>query len=122
MSKKILVVDDHDSITRIVAKTATSLGYEVLTINDPTVAFAAFDRFNPDVLMIDLVMPEVDGIDILHEILALGTTARIVVMSGHGQTYLRLGKEVGTFHDCPDIVTLAKPFRRSDLVNVLAAA
>ncbi len=119
MARKLLVVDDQDSITRIVSKIASRLGYQVQTVNDPTGAFDAFETFLPDILVIDLVMPEVDGIDILHKILAMGTNARIIVMSGFGKGYLRLGQEVGAFHDHPGITTLAKPFRRAELVALL---
>lgn len=119
MERRLLVVDDQDSITKVVAKIASQLGYQVRSINDPNAAFDEFEAFKPDVLIIDLVMPELDGIDILHRILALGTTARIIVMSGFGKSYLRLGKEVAAFHDHADITTLAKPFRKADLVALL---
>ena len=119
MERRLLVVDDQDSITKVVAKIASQLGYQVRSINDPNAAFDEFEAFKPDVLIIDLVMPELDGIDILHRILALGTTARIIVMSGFGKSYLRLGMEVAAFHDHADITTLAKPFRKADLVALL---
>ncbi len=120
MTKRLLVVDDQDNITKIVSKIGVRLGYEVRAVNDPTRAFDEFDAFRPDVLAIDLVMPEVDGIDILHQILAMGTNARIIIMSGFGKGYLRLGRDVASFHDHPGIATLAKPFRRADLIALLA--
>jgi CheY-like chemotaxis protein len=107
MTRKLLVVDDQDSITRIVSKIGSQLGFD------------EFETFKPDVLVIDLVMPEVDGIDILHKILAMGTSAQIIVMSGFGKGYLRLGQEVAAFHEHPEITTLAKPFRRAELVTLL---
>jgi CheY-like chemotaxis protein len=120
MTRRLLVVDDQDGITKIVSKIGAKLGYEVRATNDPTRAFDAFEEFRPDVLAIDLVMPEVDGIDILHKILAMGTHARIIIMSGFGKSYLRLAQDVATFHEHPGIATLAKPFRRADLVGLLA--
>jgi CheY-like chemotaxis protein len=119
MPKKILVVDDENSITKIVDKIASSLGFIVRTLNDPAVAFQTFEEFKPDVLILDLMMPDIDGIDILNLVLAAGTGAKIVVMSGYGKSYLQLGKAVGEFHDHPDITTLAKPFRRADLIALL---
>lgn len=119
MQKKLLVVDDEKGITRIVEKTASELGFFVRTVNDPATAFDTFETFAPDVLLLDLMMPDVDGIDILNQILATGTGARIVVMSGYGTTYLQLGKAVGAVHEHADIKTLAKPFRRDDLIALL---
>lgn len=119
MHRKLLVIDDQDSMTRIVEKIASNLGYQVRTLNDPAAAFDKFEAFRPDVLIIDLVMPEVDGIDVLHKILAAGTKAEIIVMSGYGKAYLKLGTDVAAFHDHPAIRTLAKPFRKSDLIAML---
>ena len=119
MSKKLLVVDDQDSIIKIVSKIASELGYEVRTVTDPASAFEAFERFEPDVMIIDLVMPEVDGIDVLHAVLAAGTAAQIIIMSGFGKSYLRLGESVAAFHNHVQITTLAKPFRKADLTALL---
>ena len=119
MTRKLLVVDDQDSITRIVSKIATSLGYDVRTLTEPALAFGVFQEFEPDVLVIDLVMPEVDGIDVLHKILAVGTAAEIIVMSGFGKSYLRVGADVAAFHDHTNVTKLAKPFRKAELASLL---
>ncbi len=119
MPKKLLVIDDEKSITKIVDKVASDLGYVVRTLNDAAVAFEIFEEFQPDILMLDLMMPNVDGIDVLNQVLAAGTGARLVVMSGYGKSYLQLGKAVAVFHDHPDVTTLAKPFRRADLIELL---
>lgn len=120
MARKLLVVDDQASITRIISKIAGDLGYEVRCVSDPAVAYETFEAFQPDVLIIDLVMPEVDGIDILHDILAVGTRAKIIVMSGFGKSYLQLGEAVAAYHEHHDITTLSKPFRKADLAALLA--
>lgn len=119
MSKKLLVIDDEQSITKIIAKVASELGYDVRTLNDAATAFDTFEDFQPDILMLDLMMPDVDGIDVLNQVLAAGTGVRLVVMSGYGKSYLQLGKSVAMFHEHPDITTLAKPFRRADLIELL---
>ena len=69
MERRLLVVDDQDSITKVVAKIASQLGYQVRSINDPNAAFDEFEAFKPDVLIIDLVMPELDGIALSAEAL-----------------------------------------------------
>jgi DNA-binding response OmpR family regulator len=119
MQKKILVIDDESSITKIVDKIASDLGFIVRTLNNPMAGFDTFDEFKPDILILDLMMPDIDGIDILNQVLAAGTGAKIVVMSGYGKSYLQLGRAVAEFHEHPGITTLAKPFRRADLVALL---
>jgi CheY-like chemotaxis protein len=120
MPKKLLVIDDEKSITKIIDKIATELGFEVRALNDAAEAFEVFTAFQPDILMLDLMMPDVDGIDVLNQVLAAGTGATLIVMSGYGKSYLQLGKAVAVFHEHPNITTLAKPFRRTDIIELLA--
>lgn len=120
MQKKLLVVDDEVGITKLVSRIATSLGYEVRAVNDALDAVPAYAAFEPDVLLLDLIMPNIDGIDVLNQVLALRAPDSVIVMSGYGQSYLRLGEAVGKFHDHDKITLLAKPFRRTQLIDLLA--
>jgi DNA-binding response OmpR family regulator len=120
MKKRILVVDDEKSITAIIDKIASGLGHQVLTLNRPAAALETFDSFRPDILMLDIVMPDVDGIDVLRQVLARETNTRIIIMTGFGDGYLRLGQAVAEFCDHPAIATLGKPFRRIDVVALLS--
>jgi CheY-like chemotaxis protein len=122
MTKKLLVVDDEKSITRIIGRIAEGLGYEVFEVNDPVNAVDTFLRVQPDVLMLDMIMPDVDGVDILRQVAAMGMHTRIIVTSGFGSGYLRLAKAVAAFEEQPAIAELAKPFRRSDVIAVLGDA
>ena|ERR1700742_1715594 len=122
MTQKLLVVDDEKSITRIIGRIAAGLGYEVFEVNDPGDALETFLRVQPDVLMLDMIMPDVDGVDILREVAAMGMQTRIIVTSGFGSGYLRLAKAVAAFEEQPAITELAKPFRRSDVIAVLGDA
>jgi CheY-like chemotaxis protein len=122
MNKKVLVVDDDKSITAIIGKIVSRLGYEVMALNEPAEALAAFERFKPDVLMLDLVMPEPDGTEVLRHVLAKGTSTRIIIMTGFGEGYLRLGRAVAEFCDHPAVATMGKPFRRADVAALLADA
>ncbi len=123
MQKKLLVVDDEIGITNLVTRIASSLNYVVRAVNDPVEAVPAFAAFEPDVLLLDLIMPSIDGIDVLNQILALRAPASIIVMSGavRASPYLRLGEAlVGKFHEHHNtVVMLAKPFRRAQLIALL---
>ncbi len=68
MTLRLLTVDDDGRLTRVVALAATQLGIETMQINDPAKALEAFVSFRPDVILLDVFMPELDGIDVLHEI------------------------------------------------------
>jgi CheY-like chemotaxis protein len=119
MRRKLMIVDDQVGMTRVVAMAASQLGLEVKVLNNPLHAVDSFLEFRPDILILDMIMPEKDGIDVLHEILLTGVETRIVLTSGLSESYLRLAEGVAHFHDVHDIAILRKPFRRHDLLNVL---
>jgi CheY-like chemotaxis protein len=60
--RRILVVDDEPSITRMLKRNLEETGhYEVLGVNDPTVALATARAFKPDLILLDVMMPQVSG-------------------------------------------------------------
>jgi DNA-binding response OmpR family regulator len=122
MSERLLVVDDDVRLTRTVALTATQLGMVTRQINDPSTALDAFIAFRPGVILLDVFMPEVDGIDVLGEILLTGIPTRIILTSGGDEELLRVALEAARFHGATDAIVLAKPFRRAELVAALTEA
>jgi CheY-like chemotaxis protein len=69
MKKKILVVDDEASLTRLIKANLERTGkYEVLTENQGTKAIEAARRFKPDLIFLDVMMPDMSGDDIAAEI------------------------------------------------------
>jgi CheY-like chemotaxis protein len=119
VGNKLLIIDDQAGITKVVGLIATQLGLDFRAVNDPSTAIEAFIGFKPDILMLDMIMPEKDGVDVLNEILLTGIPTRIVLTSGFSEGYLRLAKGVAQFHDFENFSVLRKPFRRAELVDLL---
>jgi two-component system response regulator MtrA len=122
MAKKLLIIDDQASIARVVGLIGEQLGLEVRALNSSMLATETFVEFRPDIVILDMIMPEKDGIDVLNEILLTGIPARIVLTSGFSNAYLRLAEGVAKFHDSDQVSVLKKPFRREELVAVLREA
>lgn len=122
MGKKLLIIDDQAGITRVVGLIAEQLGMEFKALNNSITATETFISYKPDVLMLDMIMPEKDGIDVLNEILLTGIPARIVLTSGFSDAYLRLAEGVAKFHDTDAVSILKKPFRREELIAKLKEA
>ncbi|HUB11635.1 MAG TPA: response regulator [Acetobacteraceae bacterium] len=120
MPKKLLIIDDQPGITKVVGLIAKQLGLEFKAINNSSMATEEFIDYRPDILMLDMIMPEKDGIDVLNEILLTGITTRIVLTSGYSDAYLRLGEGVAKFHESGLVSVLRKPFRRAELVELLS--
>lgn len=121
MSKKLLVIDDEVGICRTISRIAQQQGFDVRAVADSRQAIDAFRAFWPDLVILDLVMPNVDGIGVLHDIIATGIPAVIVLTtgSGIGDAYLRIAEGVVRFHGIVQLAVLRKPFRRAELLEVL---
>jgi FixJ family two-component response regulator len=66
-----------------------------------------------------MCMPEKDGIEVLNEILLTGIPAQVVLTSGYGASFLALAEDAAKFHGRADVSILSKPFRASELAEVL---
>ncbi len=63
---RILIVDDSNPVTRVVVKYLDQAGYkDVLAINDSTRAVETIDQYRPDLIILDLIMPEIGGLEIM---------------------------------------------------------
>ncbi|MSS85383.1 response regulator [Actinomycetaceae bacterium WB03_NA08] len=78
---KILIADDDPQILRALRITLTAKGYEIFTAADGAQAIAAAIDHHPDIFLIDLGMPELDGIEVIHGIRGW-SQAPILVVSG----------------------------------------
>ncbi len=78
---RILIADDDPQILRALRITLTAKGYEILTAADGVEAISAAIEEHPDLFLIDLGMPKLDGIDVIHSIRGW-SQAPILVVSG----------------------------------------
>jgi CheY-like chemotaxis protein len=119
MPKKLLIVDDQPGVTKVVSLIARRLGLDFRAVHDPRQAVAEFVEYQPDFLILDMIMPDLDGIDVLNDIILTGYPARIVLTSGHGEAYMALAAGVARFHGIETPPILRKPFRREELERLL---
>lgn len=81
MSRKILLIDDEAGFTQLLKMNLERAGeYEVRIENDSTHALAAAQDFLPDIILLDVVMPGLDGGDVQAQLQANPTLARIPVV------------------------------------------
>ena len=98
-SKKLVVIDDDDLITELVIEAAQQVGFAGEAANNFETFKEILSRFQPDLILIDLVMPQVDGIQVLRYLAEQNCTTNILLMSGFDpkvvQTAKRLGLSLG---------------------------
>lgn len=64
----ILIIDDDEKLTEILSTLLEYNGFKVHAINDSTIAFSTIKAFHPKIIILDLMMPEIDGLKILKSI------------------------------------------------------
>lgn len=84
MNEKILVVDDEDSIRTSLAGILEDEGFRVMFANDGVTALDAVRKELPDLVLLDIWMPRMDGIETLRKLKELYPALLIIMMSGHG--------------------------------------
>src|SRR4051812_36340685 len=106
----ILVIDDDEAMRRMVRMMLVSGGHQVVEAENGQAGLEALQRQAPDVVVTDLVMPVMDGIETITAIRKQGFTVRIIAMSA-GRKNVPLGNWVETARAAGADATLAKPFR-----------
>ena len=110
MTKTILVVDDEKRLVSLVESYLTQEGYRVVTAHDGKEALVVAQRENPDLIILDLMMPEMDGYAFMRAHRAERNTPIILLTARVDDEEKVIGLEVGA----DDYVT--KPFRPRELV------
>jgi two-component system, OmpR family, alkaline phosphatase synthesis response regulator PhoP len=110
MSKKILVVDDEPHIVRVLKGYLESAGFQVITAFDGAEALAAFRHAVPDLIVLDLMLPQVDGLDVARAIRREGNVPIIMLTARVDEADRLIGLELGA----DDYVT--KPFSPREVV------
>ncbi len=115
MTHRILVVDDEAAVTDLLAYNLRKAHYEVLTAADGRTALRLAGECKPDLILLDLMIPEVDGLDVCRE-LRKSSGVPIIMITARGEEVDRVvGLEIGA----DDYVT--KPFSVRELMARIKA-
>ncbi len=118
MAKKILVVDDDPQLCKLLEITLGKHGYRVLTAQDGVSAIKAVEDFHPDLLLVDVMMPGMDGFEAVRRIrkTLYGAQPPIIMLSALGE----VGDKVKGLHaGANDYIT--KPVNRDELLARIEA-
>lgn len=112
---KILVVDDDSNITELIRLYLEKEGFEVLTAPNGRIAMQKFERETPSLIILDVMMPEMDGWQVCKEIRKTSDVP-IIMLTAKGETFDKvLGLELGADD------YMAKPFETKELVARIKA-
>ncbi len=115
--KRVLVVDDEENIRLVLRTLLRRNGYEVETAEGGESALELVEKFGPDVILTDVRMPKMGGLDLLSTLRAKQHPATVIVMSAYGNVELALEAMKAGAYDY-----LEKPFKNDEVILILRKA
>src|SRR6202453_1027518 len=115
--KQVLIVDDEPNLRKILAAQLSRDGYDVMTAEDGEQGLATLRDHHIDLVVTDLKMPKVDGMQLLREALRLDPDLPIVMITAHGTVDTAVeALKIGAFD------YLTKPFDKDEVRAIVAKA
>lgn len=107
---RILLAEDDEAMRTYLAHALTKAGYEVTSVDRGTAAIPLLRRDRFDLLLSDIVMPEMDGIELAQQCAEIAPDTKVMFITGFAAVSLRASREA------PKAKVLSKPFHLRDLV------
>ncbi|MFV0623984.1 cell cycle two-component system response regulator CpdR [Sphingomonas sp. ac-8] len=108
---RILLAEDDDVMREYLTRALERSGYRVAAVDRGTAALPLLERDRFDLLLTDIVMPEMDGIELAQKAQEIAPEMRVMFITGFAAVTLKAGKAV------PQARVLSKPFHLRDLVQ-----
>lgn len=115
---RMLVIDDEEDICEIIAEVGSKRGLEVQTLSNADNVTATLVNFKPDFIMLDLMMPGMDGVELLRLLSEHTKNAKLCLISGSDARVLNSARRLGSAHGLDVIAALEKPLDMSVLANL----
>lgn len=107
---RILLAEDDEAMRQYLARALERSGYEVISVDRGTAALPLLESDSFDLLLTDIVMPEMDGIELAQHASKIAPDMRVMFITGFAAVTLKAGKAM------PQAKVLSKPFHLRDLV------
>ena len=117
--KRLLVVDDEPEFCELVRKVATDLGYEVLVATNGRTFQDAYLALQPTMIVMDMVMPEMDGNELVLWLVEQRYAADLIIITGYNPDYAKDVRLLAEFKGLRSVATLTKPIRIARLREAL---
>ncbi len=110
----VLVIDDDEIIRMVVREGLRAFGCTVVEAGDPEVGIGMAHQTHPDVIILDIMLPRIDGLSLLERMRAEEIASSVIVFSATGTRHAERAMELGAFAYLP------KPFELTELVEQVA--
>ncbi|WDF71099.1 cell cycle two-component system response regulator CpdR [Novosphingobium sp. KACC 22771] len=107
---RILLAEDEAAMRTYLARALENAGYDVVAVDRGTAALPYLEREHFDLLLSDIVMPEMDGIELAQRCAEISPDTKVIFITGFAAVTLKASREA------PQAKVLSKPFHLRDLV------
>jgi two-component system cell cycle response regulator CpdR len=107
---RILLAEDEEAMRTYLARALENAGYQVTAVDRGTAALPLLERERFDLLLSDIVMPEMDGIELAQRCSEVSPATKVIFITGFAAVTLKATR------DAPQAKVLSKPFHLRDLV------
>jgi two-component system response regulator ResD len=107
--ERLLVIEDDKSIAMILQQIALEAGYRTMALCRSAEIESVYANFKPDVILLDILMPDMDGIDILNFLHKENSQSQLVIVSG--SEYRLMAEKIARSLNLNLVANVPKPFR-----------
>lgn len=117
MNYKILLVDDEETMVKYLSRRLIRRGFDVRVAYDGLSALEEIKKNDFDLVLLDVLMPEMDGIETLKEIKKIKPETEVIMLTGHASVEVGIeGMKAGAFN------YILKPFNPNELIEEINLA
>lgn len=119
--RRLLICDDEPAFGRFVKNVAEDLGYTVHVTTEGEAFIEAYGDFQPTTIVLDMIMPGMDGNELVLWLAQRKSTARVIIITGYTPDYVAHAKILAEFKGLGPVTTLHKPVEVSRLRAALGS-
>jgi CheY-like chemotaxis protein len=118
---RLLICDDEERFGRFVQRVAMDLDFEVQVTSSADEFIAIYDDFEPTVIVLDMIMPDMDGNELILWLAQRRSPADLIICTGYNPDYATNAKILAEFKGLKSVTTLRKPVSVAVLRQALQA-
>jgi len=118
-NRRVLILDDDASVGQTIQWLAEGFGFEAAFVTNADAFFLTLTEINPDIITIDLVMPDLDGVEIMRLLAERDCKAKIVISSGMGTRVLDAAQRSAREHGLSILGIISKPISKEALRSLI---
>lgn len=113
--QRLLAIDDDKAFRDFIGSVMAETDYRSVITGDANAFKQAYHDLDPTVVLLDMVMPETDGFELMQWLMDQGYTSKVVLITGFNARYAEMALTLGTDRGLPDVTSLPKPVPLADL-------